>query len=91
MLDYMIICNFSFQLKVVLANSFSVKTIHDSSFGLCCLHRCKRLLVGLIEYMQLQDAMAWLSTLGGAYSAMGEHLYSYVGIYSNSFKYSWPH
>lgn len=28
--------------------------------------------------MQLQDVMAWLSTLGGAYSAMGDHLCSYV-------------
>lgn len=37
----------------------------------------KLLLVGLVEYMQLQDVMAWLSTLGGAYSAMGEHLHSY--------------
>lgn len=41
------------------------------------LNWCKRLLVGLVEYMQLQDVMAWLSTLGGAYSAMGEHLYNY--------------
>ena len=28
----------------------------------------------------MQDAMAWLSTLGGAYSAMGEHIYRYVSI-----------
>lgn len=28
--------------------------------------------------MQLQDVMAWLSTLGGAYSAMGDHLCKYV-------------
>ncbi|KAJ7337724.1 hypothetical protein OS493_007876 [Desmophyllum pertusum] len=41
------------------------------------LRWCKRLLVDLVEYMQLQDVMAWLSTLGGAYSAMGDHLYSY--------------
>lgn len=41
------------------------------------LRWCKRLLVDLTEYMQLQDVMAWLSTLGGAYSAMGDHLYSY--------------
>ncbi|XP_078384295.1 uncharacterized protein LOC144666778 isoform X2 [Oculina patagonica] len=41
------------------------------------LRWCKRLLVNLVEYMQLQDVMAWLSTLGGAYSAMGDHLYSY--------------
>ncbi|XP_029201549.2 uncharacterized protein LOC114965984 [Acropora millepora] len=37
----------------------------------------KRLLVGLREYMQLQGVMAWLSTLGGAYSAMGEYINSY--------------
>lgn len=37
----------------------------------------KRLLVVLVEFMQMQDAMAWLSTLGGAYSAMGEHIYRY--------------
>ncbi|CAH3123580.1 unnamed protein product [Porites lobata] len=41
------------------------------------LNWCRRLLVGLVEYMQLQDVMAWLSTLGGAYSAMGEHFCSY--------------
>ena len=44
------------------------------------LIRCRRLLVGLVEYMQLQDVMAWLSTLGGAYSAMGEHFCSYVSV-----------
>ena len=44
------------------------------------VHRCRRLLVGLVEYMQLQDVMAWLSTLGGAYSAMGEHFCSYVSV-----------
>lgn len=37
----------------------------------------KRLVVELVEYVQLQDVMAWLSTLGGAYSAMGDHLCSY--------------
>ncbi|KAK2559910.1 Uncharacterized protein P5673_017483 [Acropora cervicornis] len=37
----------------------------------------KRLLVGLREYMQLQGVMAWLSTLGGACSAMGEYINSY--------------
>ncbi|KAM7433949.1 hypothetical protein ABFA07_015882 [Porites harrisoni] len=41
------------------------------------LNWCRCLLVGLVEYMQLQDVMAWLSTLGGAYSAMGEHFCSY--------------
>ncbi|XP_015773529.1 PREDICTED: uncharacterized protein F58A4.6-like [Acropora digitifera] len=42
-----------------------------------CVVRSKRLLVGLREYMQLQGVMAWLSTLGGAYSAMGEYINSY--------------
>ena len=49
------------------------------------LIRCRRLLVGLVEYMQLQDVMAWLSTLGGAYSAMGEHFCSYVSVWLSSF------
>ena len=36
--------------------------------------------------MQLQDVMAWLSTLGGAYSAMGEHINSYVSILQCTFE-----
>ena len=73
-----------------IVSLFSLACSHTNSFenvflnfnlALCTVffcHRSKRLLVGLVEYMQLQDAMAWLSTLGGAYSAMGEHLNSYV-------------
>ena len=74
-----------------IVSLFSLACSHTNSFenvvlkfnsALCAVffscHRSKRLLVGLVEYMQLQDVMAWLSTLGGAYSAMGEHLNSYV-------------
>ena len=50
-----------------------------------CMVRSKRLLVGLREYMQLQGVMAWLSTLGGAYSAMGEYINSYVCILQCTF------
>lgn len=32
----------------------------------------------LIKKMHLEDAMAWLSTLGGAYSSLGDYFESHV-------------
>ena len=66
------------QFAFELQNSFVCEKCSKEYCGV--VHRCRRLLVGLVEYMQLQDVMAWLSTLGGAYSAMGEHFCSYVSV-----------
>ena len=37
-------------------------------------------LRSLEERIELEDAMHWLSTLGGAYSNLGEHSLAFVSI-----------
>ena len=38
----------------------------------------------LIKRMQLEEAMCWLSTLGGAYSSLGDYYESHVSRNTNS-------
>jgi len=47
---------------------------------LCELWRSYRLCDLLVKQMELDDAMNWLSTLGGAYSALGDYFVHHVCI-----------
>ena len=47
-------------------------------FDLCC--RYFRVQGLLIKKMHLEEAMAWMSTLGGAFSSLGDYFESHVSI-----------
>ena len=40
--------------------------------------RCDKIIDLVIKRMILEDAMNWLSTLGGAYSALGDYFEHHV-------------
>ena len=45
---------------------------------MCETWRCYRLCELMVKRMELDDAMNWLSTLGGAYSALGDYFVHHV-------------
>ncbi|EDO26419.1 predicted protein, partial [Nematostella vectensis] len=60
-----------FNIRIILTPSIMPISIHPD------LKWSKRLLSLVLVYMQLFDVMAWLSTLGGAYSSLGDHCTSF--------------
>lgn len=56
-----------------------ISAMFDNIFTSPCFSQ-ELALRSLEERIELEDAMHWLSTLGGAYSNLGEHSLAFVSI-----------